>query len=144
MRARKPAAPPTIAAAELQPFAVALRSTDDKPTPAPVAPPPEVPSVPAQPAVRSAGTPRSPSVLSQVEPVYPPAARRDRIHGVVVVEVQLDRVGRIARLHIRKSIPLLDAAALAALRQWRFGPARNEYGTAIAATVVVPVRFVLR
>jgi TonB family protein len=58
--------------------------------------------------------------------------------------VQLDHAGRIVALHVRKSIPLLDAAALAALRQWRFSPARDERGTAIAASVMVPVRFVLR
>jgi periplasmic protein TonB len=96
------------------------------------------------PPVESTRTARSPSVLAQVEPKYPAAARRDRIQGIVRVEVQLDRTGRILALHVRKSIPLLDASALAALRQWRFSPARDARGTAIAAIVIVPVRFVLR
>jgi protein TonB len=157
-------APPTVATAAPRPRTVRKAATRTLPTPEPsplsaaagpsepIAPPepvgqavpPEASAAPQRPPVQSAGTARSPSVLSQVEPSYPAAARRDRIQGIVRVEVQLDRVGRIIALHVRKSVPILDAAALTALRQWRFAPARDEHGTPMAAIVVVPVRFVLR
>lgn len=157
-------APPPVSAAAPKPRTVrkaasrALPTQEEAPLPAaasasePAAtaePPAQVAPTETSPApqpsaARSAGTARSPSVLTQVEPTYPAAARRDRIQGVVRVEVQLDRTGRIMALHVRKSIPLLDAAALAALRKWRFSPARDERGAAIAALVVVPVRFMLR
>lgn len=152
-------ATPTVASATAKPRTVrkaaarALRAPDPAPLPAaagpnapiaPAEPPAEASPAPPHPPVQSAGTARSPSVLSQVEPRYPAAARRDRIQGIVRIEVQLDAAGRILALHVRKSIPLLDAAALAALRQWRFAPARDEHGAPIAAIVVVPVRFVLR
>jgi periplasmic protein TonB len=136
---RKPA-PRTLPIPEPAPLPAAVSPSHVEP-PAEVAAP-EAP--PAPPPVHSTGTARSPSVLSHVDPTYPAAARRDRIQGIVRVEVQLDRTGQIVALHVRKSIPLLDTAALAALRQWRFSPARDERGHAIAATVVVPVRFVLR
>ena len=154
-------ATPTVASAAPRPRTIRKRAprTSPAPEPAPLqaaaspseqpAPPPEpaaevAPPTPPRPAVQSSGTARSPSVLSQVEPSYPAAARRDRIQGIVRVEVQLDRMGRIMALRVRKSIPMLDAAALAALQQWRFAPARDRHGTPIAAIVVVPVRFVLR
>lgn len=139
-------APRTVPTPEPAPLPAAASPSEPAATPEPAARvvPAEASPAPPRPPVQSAGTARSPSVLSQVEPSYPAAARRDRIQGIVRVEVQLDRTGRIMSLHIRKSIPLLDAAALTALRQWRFSPARDTLGTAIAASVVVPVRFVLR
>jgi len=41
-------------------------------------------------------------------------------------------------------VPLLDAAAITAVRQWRFQPARDEEGHPLRVTFRVPVRFVLR
>lgn len=136
------AAPRKLPTSEPAPLSAAASASEAVAAPKPAAHVAQ--PAPQRPPVQSAGTARSPSVLSQVEPSYPAAARRDRIHGVVRVEVQLDQTGRIVALHVRKSIPVLDAAALAALRQWRFSPARDERGTAIPAVVVVPVRFVLR
>lgn len=88
---------------------------------------------------------RPPRLLRQVQPEYPPAARRDHIHGVVLLEVRIDREGRILEpVRVLKSIPALDAAAISALRSWRFLPARDEHGGPIAAVLEVPLRFVLR
>lgn len=128
---------------ELAPLAAATSHSDPVAPPRPVAQA-EASSTARSPPPQSTATARSPGVLARVEPHYPAAARRDRIQGVVRIEAQLDRTGRILALRVRKSIPLLDPAALAALRQWRFSPARDERGTAIAAIVIVPVRFALR
>ena len=43
-----------------------------------------------------------------------------------------------------RSIALLDAAAVAAVRQWRFRPARSADGTPVRVRMEIPVRFVLR
>jgi len=86
-----------------------------------------------------------PTVIRQVKPAYPTTARRDRIAGVVRIEVRLDVHGRVVEpLRVVKSIPELDAAALAAVRQWLFTPARDEHGVAVPAIVQIPLRFELR
>jgi len=88
---------------------------------------------------------RFPTAIRQVKPEYPAAARRDHIEGVVRVEVRLDTQGRVVEpLRILKSIPELDAAALAAIRRWLFTPAHDEHGVAVPAVVQIPLRFVLR
>ena len=52
------------------------------------------------------------------------------------------RDGTVADVRIVKSIPPLDSAAAAAVRQWRFKPAMAS-GQPVAAWVEVPVRFTL-
>ena len=59
-------------------------------------------------------------LLKEVEPVYPDAARRAGIQGLVVVTYSLDPNGRPTTLKVTKSVPGLDDAALAALRQWQY------------------------
>jgi TonB family protein len=59
-------------------------------------------------------------VLKQVKPMYPPAARRSGIEGMVVVTYSISANGRPTDLKVTKSIPGLDEAALAALRQWEY------------------------
>jgi protein TonB len=41
---------------------------------------------------------------------------------VVIIEAVVDRDGRVEDLKVLRSIPLLDAAALDAVRQWRYAP----------------------
>jgi len=86
-----------------------------------------------------------PIALTKVLPEYPPLARLRGIQGQVVLDAILDPNGRVEpEIAVVHSIPLLDAAAIAALRQWRFRPARDRNGTALRVTLRVPVRFVLR
>ncbi|MEO5895370.1 MAG: TonB family protein [Vicinamibacterales bacterium] len=63
-----------------------------------------------------------PKILKHVEPVYPEAAQRARIQGVVVVEATIGANGRVLEVRVMQSIPLLDQAALAAVRQWQYAP----------------------
>ena len=60
--------------------------------------------------------------MSRVEPVYPPLAVRAHVHGVVILEAVVDRQGRVESVTVLRSIPLLDAAVIAAVRQWRYSP----------------------
>jgi protein TonB len=63
----------------------------------------------------------------------------------VLLEVVLDRSGRPEEdIRVLKSVALLDAAAIAAVRQWRFRPARDAGGHPVRVVMEVPVRFVLR
>ena len=86
-----------------------------------------------------------PSLVRRVEPRYPAEARRQELAGLVVVEAILDRHGRVEPgLRVLRSIPTLDEEALAAVRQWRFRPARDRDGSPVRVILEVPIRFVLR
>lgn len=62
----------------------------------------------------------------------------------MIVVVWVDAAGNAARAAVRHSsgFPLLDEAALQAVRNWQFVPARVD-GIAIATAVEVPVNFAL-
>jgi protein TonB len=86
-----------------------------------------------------------PTLVRRVSPVYPEEARRRDIEGLVLLEAILDRDGTIEPgIKVLRSIPLLDAEAVAAVRQWRFRPARDAGGQALRVILEIPIRFVLR
>ncbi len=93
--------------------------------------------------LRAVATP--PELVTRVVPEYPARARNLEIEGQVLLEVVLDRAGvPEADVRVLKSIAMLDAAAVAAVRQWRFRPARDAAGRAVRVVMEVPVRFELR
>jgi protein TonB len=75
-------------------------------------------------------------------PRYPLAARRRGLEGRVVLRVHVDPDGRARQVEVRiRSLhPMLDDAAVATLRRWRFEPARRA-GVPVAAWVEVPINF---
>jgi periplasmic protein TonB len=86
-----------------------------------------------------------PRPISKVMPQYPPVARLRGIEGQVLLEATVAPDGRVEPdIAIIESIPLLDTAAISAVRQWRFQPARDRDGAPLRVTFRVPVRFVLR
>jgi protein TonB len=90
----------------------------DLPPPPPPPPPTPVPRAP----VRVGGELKAPALLERVEPEYPPLAVRAQVQGVVILEAVVDRQGRVEDVHVLRSIPLLDKAAIEAVRQWRYSP----------------------
>jgi protein TonB len=78
-------------------------------------------------------------------PEYPLAARQRNEEGRVLLLVFLDAEGRVldAQLRASSGSALLDQAALRAVRQWRFSPARAR-GVPVTSQLLVPVRFSLR
>jgi protein TonB len=86
-----------------------------------------------------------PVLLHRVQPKYPQQARRQQIHGLVLLEAVLDRDGRVEpSVKVIESIPMLDDEAIAAVRRWRFRPARSRSGEPLRVIVEIPIRFVLR
>jgi protein TonB len=85
----------------------------------------------------------TPAKVVDVAPIYPAIARTARVQGVVILEAVLDAQGRVASVHVLRSIPLLDQAAVDAVQQWRFTPARLN-GEAVPVVMTVTVNFTLR
>jgi protein TonB len=76
---------------------------------------------------------------------YPPRAVELNQQGEVLVRVRLDPEGTAVEivLHRTSGFPLLDSAAVAAVRRWQFLPAMRD-SRPVAAWVEIPVRFHLR
>lgn len=80
--------------------------------------------------------------VTKVQPAYPDIARESGVDGTVIVSALVDPRGNVRDAKVVKSIPMLDAAALAAARQWHFEPYLDQ-GIAVWAWTRVPVRFSL-
>lgn len=86
-----------------------------------------------------------PVAISKVLPEYPPIARMRGIEGQVLLDAIVATDGHIEPdITVVHSVPLLDGAAIAAVRKWLFRPARDTDGVPLRVTLRVPVRFVLR
>ncbi len=69
---------------------------------------------------------QKPVLIKSVQPVYPELARKAHIEGTVVTEVLIDKKGNIETAKIFKSIPMLDEAALNAVKQFKFKPGKQR------------------
>lgn len=74
-------------------------------------------------------------VKTRVEPAYPELARRMHIEGIVKVEVTVAPNGTVKEAKAVGGHPLFVAAALDAIKKWRFEPATAE------STGIVEFRF---
>ena len=83
-----------------------------------------------------------PEAVVKVNPTYPDSAREAGVDGLVMVQARVCACGEVDSTRIVKSIPMLDAAATAAVRQWLFKPGTSN-GEPVAVWVGVPVRFSL-
>ncbi len=73
-------------------------------------------------AVRAIGEVKPPRLLKRVDPVYPEVARQAKVEGIVILEAETDIHGNVVRVQVLRSIPLLDQAAIDAVRQWKYEP----------------------
>jgi protein TonB len=91
---------------------------------------------------RVGGPIRPPAKITHVAPVYPEQARSARIQGVVILEITLDGTGHVSDAKILRSIPLLDQAALNAVRQWEYEPVLLN-GVPVPIIMTATVNFAL-
>ena len=136
-------------------FAVRLgaggRSAEPEIAPISVAAPPASPS-PARAASAKQVTAQGggavvsaqPRYHTNPRPDYPIPSLRRREEGIVLLNVQVQANGTPAAISLNRSCghPLLDRAALDAVRRWTFEPARAA-GVPVSSLVVIPVRFSL-
>ncbi|MCH2380813.1 MAG: energy transducer TonB, partial [Nitrososphaerales archaeon] len=83
--------------------------------------------------------------LSSIRPVYPEIAQEAGIEGTVVVQVFVDKKGRVKDTLVLKGIPNtgLDEAAVTAIKKTRFRPAKQRE-RAVGVWISIPVNFRLK
>ncbi len=81
-----------------------------------------------------------PEAVYRMPPKYPIEASQAGVTGTVIVQALVDKQGRVRDTRVTRSIPLLDEAAVAAVRQWVFKPALVD-NKPVAVWVAAPVRF---
>ena len=82
--------------------------------------------------------------LNNPAPVYPKAAQRLGMQGRVLLRVRVLASGQVGALEVKQGSgrELLDEAALAAVKNWTFAPAKRG-SIAIDAWALVPIEFKL-
>lgn len=100
------------------------------------------PTVPPETIIRPGGNVQPPQRVSYVRPDYPPVALAARVSGSVFIEAIIGTDGLVRDARVIKSIPLLDDAALKAVRQWRYTPTRLN-GVPVAVVMTVTVTFAM-
>ena len=99
---------------------------------------PEAPPPPQ--AVRVGGQIKEPKKLKNVNPVYPDIAKQARVQGVVILECTISPQGKVTDVKILRGIPLLDAAAVEAVKQWVYSPTLLN-GVPVPVIMTVTVNF---
>jgi protein TonB len=85
-----------------------------------------------------------PRLIEKVQPVYPEEARESRTGGAVIIRGVIGKDGTVRDVKVLKSPSgLLSRAAVEAIRQWRYEPARDPGGEPVAVHYTLMVRFTL-
>jgi protein TonB len=112
-----------------------------EPIPGATVPPPPPPPPPAPVRLHSGIQP--PRKIVDVSPQYPALARAAHQQGVVILETVIDKEGAVETVRVLRGYPLLDQAAIDAVRQWRFAPALLN-GQPVPVVMTVTVNFTLQ
>jgi len=105
---------------------------------APPPPPPPPPRPKKLEPLRVGGNVQESKILRKVIPVYPELAKRARVEYQVVLEVNVDEEGNVTNVKVLKGHPLLDQAAVDAVKQWKYSPTLlNGEPVPVVATVTV-------
>ena len=91
-------------------------------------------------AVRCSALVPPPRLIHSVDAVYPEIARQAKVEGIVSLDIRTDVTGRVKNVRVIRSIPLLDKAAVAAVREWVFEPVIVE-GTTVEAVFTTAIGF---
>jgi len=74
----------------------------------------------------------SPKLLTRVNPVYPPEAKKAGIQGIVVLRATIEKDGSVSKLKVLSGEPILATAALEAVQKWRYAPGEKAVITDVA------------
>jgi TonB family protein len=90
--------------------------------------------------VRVGGNIKQPMKTIDVKPAYPPIAQSANVQGIVIVEATLDCQGNVSDAKVLRGQPLLNDAALEAVRQWRYNQTLLN-GVPVPVILTVTVTF---
>jgi len=82
-------------------------------------------------------------LISSTPPAYPLLARSQGVEGDVTLDALIDETGRVTRIKTISGPNLLQQAATAAVRQWKYEPATLD-GNAVPMHLTVTVKFRMR
>lgn len=110
----------------------------------PPAPPQPLPEPPPPPKIVRVGQGvREPVRIAGAPPQYPTVAREARVQGTVILEAVINERGRIERVRVLKSQPLLDGAAISAVENWRYTPTLLN-GVPVSVLMTITINFTLQ
>ena len=138
-----------------QPYEGIFREPDVPPPPPPPPPTSPPPAVAPSAAAAAAGKPaeavvplrvgagiQEPRKTKNVAPVYPRDAIAARIQGAVVLECTISPQGKVVEVRTIRSVPMLDDAAIGAVKQWEYTPTLLN-GVPVPVIMTVTVNFKL-
>jgi len=80
-------------------------------------------------------------LIHRVEPIYPEQALRERLQGIVRLMITINEDGYVYELRTTEgNNPILEAAAIDAVKQWQYSPTLLN-GVPVAAQTTVTVIF---
>lgn len=92
------------------------------------------------PPVRVGGKIKAPTKIKDVKPVYPAIAQSAHIGGAVIIEATIGPDGKVIDAKVLRSVPMLDQAALDAVRQWEYIPMLLN-GVPVPVVVTITIAF---
>src|SRR5712692_7526216 len=84
--------------------------------------PKEEPPPPPDKPVRVGGQIKAPRKVRDQAPAYPDVAKQARVEGVVILEAVISPEGRVTEVQVLRGSPLLDDAAVNAVKSWVYTP----------------------
>ena len=105
--------------------------------------PPGVGAAPVLPALRVSQGVTGGKLLRRIPPRYPQQAMQQRIQGLVVVQAEIGKDGRVKGVKAVSGNSLLAAAAMSAVRDWRYEPFKLN-GEPVEMSTQVTLNFTLQ
>lgn len=90
--------------------------------------------------LRIGGQIKPPTRVKDVKPIYPAIAQSANVTGAVTIEATIGVDGKVTDAKVVRSVPLLDQAALDAVRQWEYMPTLLN-GVPVPVVTIVTVNF---
>jgi TonB family protein len=90
--------------------------------------------------LRIGGQIKPPTRVKDVKPIYPAIAQSANVTGAVTIEATIGVDGKVTDAKVVRSVPLLDQAALDAVRQWEYMPTLLN-GVPVPVVTMVTVNF---
>jgi TonB family protein len=97
-----------------------------------------------EPYLPGVGDVTMPELISRETAAYPDAARAEKIEGDVIVEVVVDREGKVTKPRVITSPSVFDASALKAAATYRYKPAmKNGSPVAVTMNIIIVYKYTL-